>query len=225
MQIQRGAYEFSIIDGNQMAVFHDKKSRPVYFEKFDLRELTDAYMIVNDLDYAVMDNHECLLDSLRNKSFPKLYNSLRKYVHFSTAKSYYMGFLDWVRDDPRMWSTGINRNIVKRSKIVQINLFKNSEKLQEWKNSVKPSETVVNSMALLFTTFFPNWKETNWEEKPYKVYKKMFDKNKGIYEKLFDFDEKFYKDIKSSQFLDLLDTQKPKDKRVFSCLKNLDEAR
>ena len=98
--------------------------------------------------------------------------------------------------------------------------------MQEWKNSVKPSETVVMSMGLLFTTFLPNWKETNWEEsKSYKDYKKMFDKNKGIYEKLFDFDEKFYKDIKSSQFLDLLDTKKPKDKRVFSCLKNLDEAR
>ena len=46
MQIQRGTSVFSIIDGDQMAVFHDKTSRPVYFEKFDLQELTDAYMII-----------------------------------------------------------------------------------------------------------------------------------------------------------------------------------
>ena len=136
MQIQRGLYEFSI-EGDQLVFFHEKKSRPSYFEKFDLKELTDVYLVASILLYPLAENHKCLLKSIREKSFPTVYDNLRKYLYFSTVTDYMVKFMN----DP------IDPKLLERDRMVQLNLFINNAKLRNWKDSVKDRSSSANVLA------------------------------------------------------------------------------
>ena len=70
------------------------------------------YLVASTLLYPLGENHKCLPKSIREKSFPAIYDNLRKYASFNAAKEYMTDFQN----------DSIDPKLLERNKMVQLNL-------------------------------------------------------------------------------------------------------
>ena len=106
-------------------------------------------MVASTLLYPLAENHKCLLRSIREKSFPTVYDNLRKYVYFSTVTDYMVKFMN----DP------IDPKLLERDKMVQLNLFINNAKLRNWKDSVKDRSSSSITLSGFIGSYSPMYKD------------------------------------------------------------------
>jgi len=212
MHIQRGSSEYSI-DGRQMAVFNENRSRPIYFEKFDLKDLVSAYKYASILEHAEIDNHKCLQKMVRDKTWPKLHSVYMKVGNINAILEL-VSFLGGGIEEslsPSTWENKVN--------LFQKNYMKYSIDFRRWKEklALMGDAELENYTKALITIKFGMAGETPFPP-DHEIWTKTVIKIKSEIERMLNLNSKFYEAVTSPQYIKFM---KSEGKSEISCLKGV----